>query len=94
MSSQYSIAKHKALVRCFRQYRPNRRYSACVWRWRPMNIHRLNSRDANFETDLTALLALENSQAASIDGVVEDVIARVRQEGDAALLDFTQRFDR
>ena len=59
-----------------------------------MNIHRLNSRDANFETDLTALLALENSQAASIDGVVEDVIARVRQEGDAALLDFTQRFDR
>jgi histidinol dehydrogenase len=59
-----------------------------------MNIRRLNSRDANFQTDLTALLAFENSQDASIDGVVKDILARVRQDSDVALIDFTTRFDR
>ena len=59
-----------------------------------MNIRRLNSRDANFQSDLTALLAFENSQDESIDRVVKDIIARVRHEGDAALVEFTQRLDR
>jgi histidinol dehydrogenase len=59
-----------------------------------MSIRRLNSRDANFQTTLAALLSFENSQDESIDHVVKDIIARVRHERDAALIDFTQRFDR
>ncbi|MBL8513478.1 MAG: histidinol dehydrogenase, partial [Betaproteobacteria bacterium] len=34
------------------------------------------------------------SQDESIDHVVKEIIARVRHEGDAALIEFTQRFDR
>lgn len=59
-----------------------------------MNIRRLSSRDATFQRELDLLLAFENSQDESIDVAVREIILRVRQEGDAALIDFTQRFDR
>ncbi len=59
-----------------------------------MKIRRLDSREAGFRQDLAALLAFENSQDASIDEAVRDIIERVQREGDAALIEFTARFDR
>ncbi|MFT4103314.1 MAG: histidinol dehydrogenase [Burkholderiaceae bacterium] len=57
-------------------------------------IHRLDSRDDDFLPRLHALLAYEAEQDAAIEKVVADIIADVRRRGDAAVLDYTNRFDR
>ncbi|ANN75837.1 histidinol dehydrogenase [Bordetella flabilis] len=57
-------------------------------------INRLDSRDPGFAAALTALLAFEASQDESIDRAAADILAAVRERGDAALLEYTQRFDR
>lgn len=57
-------------------------------------IRRLRSRDANFIATLDALLAFDNSTDAAIEQTVAEILARVRSEGDAAVLDYTRRFDR
>ncbi|UIJ71337.1 histidinol dehydrogenase [Aurantimonas sp. HBX-1] len=54
---------------------------------------RLNSSDAGFEADFRALLGAKREAAADVDDAVRDIIARVRSEGDAALIDLTARFD-
>ncbi len=59
-----------------------------------MLINRLDSSAADFNDQLAALLAYEPSQDASVARVVADIIADVRQRGDAALLEYTLRFDR
>jgi histidinol dehydrogenase len=41
-----------------------------------------------------AVLAFEASEDEAIDRVAADIIAQVRQRGDAALLDYTNKFDR
>ncbi len=57
-------------------------------------IARLDSRDADFNTRLDALLAWHDEERPEILATVSEVLARVRAEGDAALLEYTRRFDR
>ncbi|OZI47224.1 histidinol dehydrogenase [Bordetella genomosp. 5] len=57
-------------------------------------IKRLDSRDPGFKPALTTLLAFEASQDESIDRATAGILADVRGRGDAALLEYTQRFDR
>ncbi len=55
---------------------------------------RLNSSDAGFAAALDALAAARREIDADVDAVVADIIAEVRARGDAALLEYTRRFDR
>jgi histidinol dehydrogenase len=57
-------------------------------------MRRLDTRDPGFERAFAALLDEARETTARVDDVVRDIIARVRAEGDAALLDLTARFDR
>jgi histidinol dehydrogenase len=54
----------------------------------------LDTRAAGFAAAFEALLNEARETTARVDQVVADIIARVRREGDAALCDFTARFDR
>ena len=55
---------------------------------------RLDSGAAGFEADFTALLNSKREASADVDAAVAEIIAAVRARGDAALLDYTRRFDR
>lgn len=57
-------------------------------------MKRLSTTDAGFDAAFAALLDEARETTARVDDVVRDIIARVRAEGDAALLDLTARFDR
>ncbi|AHV94543.1 histidinol dehydrogenase [Bordetella holmesii] len=57
-------------------------------------INRLDSRAADFQAALSRLLAFEASEDESIDRAAAGILADVRARGDAALLEYTQRFDR
>ena len=59
-----------------------------------MNIKRFSSRDADFSARLDALLAFEAAQDESIERAVAAILADVKTRGDAAVLDYTRRFDR
>jgi len=59
-----------------------------------LNIRRLSTQDAGFAAELNALLAFETAQDASIDTTVAEILAQVKQRGDAAVLEYTARFDR
>ncbi len=58
-----------------------------------MKIRRLSTTDASFDADLKALLAFETAQDDSIDIVVADILKDVKARGDAAVLEYTNRFD-
>jgi len=53
----------------------------------------LDTRDDNFEERFQDLLGMKRESAADVNDVVAKIIARVRSEGDAALIDFTKTFD-
>ncbi|WP_080521727.1 histidinol dehydrogenase [Methyloprofundus sedimenti] len=57
------------------------------------SIARLNTSDANFQTQLQQLLAFEESSDHDIHQRVIDIIANVRNNGDQAVLDYTNQFD-
>jgi histidinol dehydrogenase len=57
-------------------------------------INRLDSRQPDFASALSKLLAFEATEDESIDRAAAGILADVRHRGDAALLDYTQRFDR
>ena len=59
-----------------------------------LSIARLNTADADFDASLDALLAWDVAEDSQVLEIARDVIRRVRAEGDAAVLDFTRRFDR
>jgi histidinol dehydrogenase len=50
--------------------------------------------DPGFEQRFAALLSAKRESSPDVDATVRDIIARVRAEGDAALIDYTARFDR
>ncbi len=56
-------------------------------------ITRLDTRDADFWTRLDALLAWESVSDAGVNATVDRVIADIRARGDAALIEYTSRFD-
>ncbi len=53
----------------------------------------LKTADPDFEDRFTALLGLKREQAADVNAAVAAIIARVRAEGDAALIELTRQFD-
>lgn len=57
-------------------------------------IRRLSSRDPEFLSTLDALLAFDNGTDAAIEQTVAEILANVRTVGDAAVLDYTRRFDK
>ena len=54
----------------------------------------LNATDPNFEAEFQTLLSAKREDSPDVDQVVADIIADVRARGDAALLEYTERFDR
>ena len=59
-----------------------------------MKIRRLSTQDQSFDADLKALLAFETTQDDSIDTVVANILKDVKTRGDAAVLEYTNKFDR
>ena len=57
-------------------------------------LKRLKSGAPDFETQLSALLAFEGAQDPAVDAVVAGILEDVKRRGDAAVLDYTRRFDR
>ena len=58
------------------------------------DITRLNSLDPDFDSGLERLLDWDQTTDPAVETVVRDIIADVRARGDAALIDYTSRFDR
>src|SRR5438874_3176122 len=54
----------------------------------------LNTRDTGFETAFAALLTGKRENAADVDAAVAEIIEQVATRGDAALIEYTKRFDR
>ncbi|WP_457935487.1 histidinol dehydrogenase [Mesorhizobium sp. 10J20-29] len=54
----------------------------------------LRQTDTDFEERFTAFLGAKREASADVDAVVREIIARIRAEGDAALADYTKKFDR
>jgi len=57
-------------------------------------IARLDSSAPGFEAALARLTAFDAKQDAEIDAAVAAIVADVRERGDPALLEYTERFDR
>ena len=54
----------------------------------------LDTADRDFETRFRAVLSMKREDSPDVDEAVAGIIARVRTEGDAALIDLTERYDR
>ncbi|MDP2783042.1 MAG: histidinol dehydrogenase, partial [Sulfurimicrobium sp.] len=59
-----------------------------------MNIKRYSSIQPDFQDRLHELLAFEGAQDESIDQVVAGILHDVKTRGDAAVLEYTGRFDK
>jgi histidinol dehydrogenase len=57
-------------------------------------MKRLDCRDAHFEAGFVALLGRAGGAEPAVADAVRTIIARVRRDGDAAVLDLTAKFDR
>ena len=56
-------------------------------------LRQLDSADAGFDAELGSLLAYSAEADAAIEASVDAIVADVRERGDAAVLDYTARFD-
>lgn len=59
-----------------------------------LSLRRLDAQSPEFSAQLDQLLAWESVSDADVQQRVADIIAAIRARGDAALLEFTARFDR
>jgi len=59
-----------------------------------MKIRRLSSRDPGFDEALTGLLAFEETADDKLEATVAAILADVKKRGDAAVLEYTRKFDR
>src|SRR5689334_5298008 len=57
-------------------------------------IRRLDTAQPDFDARLAELLAFESAQDPAVDADVAAILADVKARGDAALLEYTRRFDR
>ncbi len=57
-------------------------------------ISRLSNEDEGFEAKLSELLAWEESTNDDVNRIVKDILRDVRKRGDAALMEYTRKFDR
>ena len=55
---------------------------------------RLNASDADFEARFAALLAMKREAAEDVEATARAIVEDVRRRGDAALVEYTQKFDR
>jgi histidinol dehydrogenase len=58
-----------------------------------MNVRRLDTRDVGFEAGFAQLVAVDGAIDPAIESAVNAIIDDVRNRGDAALLEYTQRYD-
>src|SRR5438876_7924045 len=61
---------------------------------RKLSLRVLDAAAASFDAELQQLIAFEVAQDADVDSAVASIIADVRARGNAALIDYTRRFDR
>jgi histidinol dehydrogenase len=59
-----------------------------------MNIRKLSSLSAGFDAELDKLLAFEETADEKLEAAVAGILADVRKRGDAAVLEYTRKFDR
>ena len=59
-----------------------------------IKLRRFSSTDADFDSKLKALLAFETAQDDNIDEVVAGILKDVKKRGDAAVMEYTHRFDK
>jgi histidinol dehydrogenase len=59
-----------------------------------LDVARLTTRDPDFARRFASLTAFEEAFDESVETTVAHILARVRQDGDAAVLDYTKQFDR
>jgi histidinol dehydrogenase len=59
----------------------------------PVQIRKLDSDSPDFREQLAAVLAFEAEQDDAIDGAAARILADVKARGDAAVLEYTSRFD-
>ena len=59
-----------------------------------MTPRRLSTRAPGFDAELTALTRYEAAQDPAVEAAVRAILADVRARGDAAVLDYTARFDK
>lgn len=59
-----------------------------------IHIRKLDSGNPDFNAQLSAVLAFEASEDEAIDRAAAQILADVKVRGDAAVLDYTHRFDR
>lgn len=59
-----------------------------------IEIKRLSTQSADFQSELDALLAFETAQDDKVDAIVADILKAVKAQGDEAVLEYTNRFDR
>ncbi len=57
-------------------------------------INRLDTTQSNFGTEFARLLAFEPSQDAQVEQAVSGILNQIKLRRDAAVLEYTQRFDR
>lgn len=57
-------------------------------------IRRLNKNDSDFDTTFTSLLSNSDEPNESVVNTVQSIIDAVRERGDEAVLEFTNKFDR
>ena len=56
-------------------------------------IMRLSTREADFDARLARLTAFDAAQDEAVDATAAEILAAVKSRGDAAVLDYTARFD-
>jgi histidinol dehydrogenase len=59
-----------------------------------IQIRRLDSTHPDFKAQLSAVLAFDASEDEAIERAAAQILADVKTRGDAAVIDYTQRFDR
>jgi len=59
-----------------------------------MNIKRLSTKQSGFDAELDKLLAFEETADEKLEATVAGILADVRKRGDAAVLEYTRKFDR
>ena len=59
-----------------------------------VNITRLDSQQDDFAAELDRLLAWESVSDGKVNQIVDEILGRVKAEGDAAVVEYTNRFDR
>lgn len=58
-----------------------------------LSITRLSSIQKDFDSQLEQLLAWESVSDAKVNQIVDDILSEVKQQGDAAVVAYTNRFD-